>query len=156
MSFKKVEQVKQEKGFKIWDLLVYGVIAAIVVVVFIAVFSTRDASSLSGIRVTVEGNEVFKYNFENKEIDYLDESTVTVLTEDDNAIEVKVECASGYNVFTVKKNGSVKMKETDCSKYHPDCLYMAEVKDNSGFIYCLPHGLRIEPYKYVPSNDITM
>lgn len=156
MSFKKVEQVKQEKGFKIWDLLVYGAIIVIIVVIFIAVFSTKDTSALNGIRVTVQGNEVFKYSFENKAIDYIDESTVTVLSEDDTELIVKVECGDGYNVFTVKKSGSVKMKETDCSRYHPDCLYMAEVKDNNGFIYCLPHGLRIEPYKYVPGNDITM
>lgn len=156
MSLKKIEQVKKSGGFKIWDLIVYGVIAAIIVVVFIAVFSTRDTASLNGIKVTVQGNDVFKYNFESKEIDYIDENTVTVLSEDGNVIEVKVECGGGYNVITVNKDGSVKMKEADCSKFHPDCVYMAEIKDNSGFIYCMPHGLRIESYKFEPNKDVLM
>lgn len=156
MSLKKVEQIKSEKGFKIWDLIVYGIIVAIIIVVFIAVFSTKDSTALNGIKVTVQGNDVFRYNFESKEIDYIDESTVTVLAEDSTNIEVKVECGGGYNIFSVNKSGSVKMKEADCSKYHPDCVYMAEIKDNSGFIYCLPHGLRIESYKFEPNKDILM
>lgn len=156
MSIEKVEQLKKDKGFRIWDLIVYGVIVVIIVVIFVAVYSTKDTTSFEGIKVTVQGSDVFRYSFDNKKIDYIDEKTVTVLTEDENTLEVKVVCGGGYNVFTVNKKGSVKMKETDCSAFHPDCLYMAAIKDNNGFIYCLPHGLRIEPYKYVPDNDITM
>ena len=51
MSLKKVRQTKADKGFKIWDLIVYGAIIALAVVLFIVVFTTRDTSPLSGIRI---------------------------------------------------------------------------------------------------------
>ena len=53
MSLKKVEAVKKEKGFKILDLIVYGIILAIVVVLFIVVFATKNTDALSGDRKSV-------------------------------------------------------------------------------------------------------
>ena len=32
MSLKKIEQVKADKGFKIWDLVIYGVVLALTAV----------------------------------------------------------------------------------------------------------------------------
>ena len=64
MSLKKVEQVKVDKGFKIWDLLIYGLVAVIVAVLFIVVFVTRDESPLTGVRVFVQGEVVFEYEFD--------------------------------------------------------------------------------------------
>ena len=49
MSLKKVEQVKKDRFFKIWDILIYGIIAAVIVALFLAVTLTADKSSLSGI-----------------------------------------------------------------------------------------------------------
>ena len=45
MSLKKVEQVKADKGFKIWDLIIYGVIAVTVAVLFIVIFATKDEAA---------------------------------------------------------------------------------------------------------------
>ena len=51
MSLKKIEQVKKDKGFKLFDLIIYGVVAVLVAVLFIVVFTTRDASPLTGVRI---------------------------------------------------------------------------------------------------------
>ena len=47
MSLKKVEQVKKDRFFRIWDILVYGVIIVVVVALFLAVTLTADKSSLT-------------------------------------------------------------------------------------------------------------
>ena len=65
MSLKKVEQVKADKGFKIWDLIIYGAIAVIVAVLFITLFAVRDTSPLKGIRVVLGNEVVYEYDFEN-------------------------------------------------------------------------------------------
>ena len=53
MSLKKIEQVKADKGFKIFDLIVYAVIIVSVAVAFTVLFTVRDDSPLSGIRGNV-------------------------------------------------------------------------------------------------------
>ncbi len=67
MSLKKVSQVKADKGFKIWDLIVYGAIVIIIAVIFIAVFVTKDAGPLKGIRIYSAENLVFEYDFTSGE-----------------------------------------------------------------------------------------
>ena len=42
MSLKKIEQVKKDKGFRLFDLIIYGVIVLTVAVLFIVIFTTRD------------------------------------------------------------------------------------------------------------------
>ena len=63
MSLKKIEQVKKDKGFKIFDLIIYGVIIITVAVLFIVVFTTRNTDPLTGIKVYVNSEIVFEYEF---------------------------------------------------------------------------------------------
>jgi len=44
MSLKKIQQVKKDKGFKIFDLIIYGIIILTVAVLFIAIFATRNTN----------------------------------------------------------------------------------------------------------------
>ena len=46
MSLKKVREVKSDRGFKIFDLLVYGIIAALIVALFVTLFAVKDRSPL--------------------------------------------------------------------------------------------------------------
>ena len=146
MSLKKIEQVKADKGFKIFDVVVYGLIAVLVVALFIAVFVTRDDSPLSGIRVYSKGVAVFEYNFEKDEYKQLSDDVKTEVTDKDGVLTVKITADVGYNVLEIKKSGSVKVTAADCRSL--DCIYSPAIKDNSGIIYCSPHGLRIVPYNY--------
>ena len=42
-----------------------------------------------------------------------------------------------------KEKKTVKMKDADCKG--KQCLYFQPISDNNKFIYCSPHGLRVEP-----------
>ena len=63
MSLKKIEQVKADKGFKIWDLVIYGVVLALTAVLFVVIFTTRNTDPLTGVEITVRGEIVFEYEF---------------------------------------------------------------------------------------------
>ena len=152
MSLKKVGEVKKDKGFKIWDLIIYGAIALLVAVLFMVTFLTRDTSPLSGVRIYSDNKIVFEYSFESGEYKNLNESAVSVIADNEQTLKIKVFYEDEFNTVVIDKAGSVKVTEADC--FNKTCIAMKEIKDNSGLIYCSPHRLRIEPYEYVPDNVV--
>ena len=148
MSLKKVDEVKADKGFKIWDLVIYGAIAALVVALFIALFETRDSSPLKGIQISVKGEVVYEYDFEKGEVSRAD--CVQTQSEEGSLITLRVEAGGGYNIIEVNKNGWVRVTDADCSS--KDCVYTPKITDSGGIIYCHPHALRIIPYDYDIDN----
>ncbi|MDE7082436.1 MAG: NusG domain II-containing protein [Clostridia bacterium] len=144
MSLKKVEQVKVDKGFRIWDLIIYGAIAVIVAVLFIVIFVTKDESPLTGVRVFVEGQTVFEYEF-NGEPMYSETVKAEHVKEDDSGLTVTVNSSDGgVNVIYIDKSAkTVKVTEANCNG--KQCVYFHAIDDNNKLIYCSPHGLRIEP-----------
>ncbi|MDE6356623.1 MAG: NusG domain II-containing protein [Clostridia bacterium] len=180
MSLKKVTQVKADKGFKIWDLIIYGAVALIIAVIFIAVFVTRDASPLKGVKIYTDEVLVFEYNFTDGEYKNYSPQTVVIIEKPlavqsvgshvilhdppvilrlaeespaENTLKIKVTANGGYNVIEIDKaERSVKITEADCGKR--DCVYTAAITDNSGMIYCSPHKLRILPYDFDAGDNI--
>lgn len=147
MSLKKIEQVKADKGFKIWDLIVYGAIIVLVVALFITVFAVRDTGPFKGIRVVFANDVIYEYDFENgKEVSRKSEFVETVEENGEKLVLKVVFPDGGYNVIRIDKSGSVKMTEANCGK--KDCTFMPAIKDNNGFIYCSPHRLKIIPYDF--------
>jgi len=150
MSLKKVTQVKADKGFKIWDLVVYGAVLIIIAAIFLAVFLTKDESPLKGVRIYVQDTAVFEYDFQSGE--YKNAESVAVEKEE-NGLKITVSAGGGYNVvFIDLKEKSVKVTEADCGKR--DCVYTAAITDNGGMIYCSPHKLRILPFDFEADDDI--
>lgn len=154
MSLKKIEQVKKDKGFKIFDLIIYGVILLTVAAVFIAVFTTRNSNPLSGVRIYVASAQVFEYEFGGQPLKIEGGGVTVEVVEEGAGMTVTVRTDGGYNVLYIDKSArTAKMRKADC--HSQQCVYFPEMKDNSGFIYCDPHGLRVEPLiKDYDSPDI--
>ena len=144
MSLKKIEQVKADKGFKIWDLIIYGTIAVLVIILFIVIFTTRDNSTLTGIRITVKAQVVFEYDFNEKRI--LNIADTVKVKEDEKGITVTIQTDDDKNVVYIDKTkNTAKMIEANCRGRQ--CEYFATMDDNSDFIYSSPHGLKVQPLK---------
>lgn len=150
MSLLKIEQVKKDRGFKLFDIIIYGAVLLIVAVLFIVLFTTQDKSSLTGVRITVRAQTVFEYEF-GGEPKYTDAVTVE---EDENGITVTVISGDDKNVVYIdKEKKTAKMTEANCKG--KECMYFVPMQDNSDFIYCSPHGVKIEPlYKDLDSPVI--
>lgn len=153
MSFKKVTQVKKDKCFKLLDLIVYGVIIVLIAVMFISIFAVSDKSPLSGVRVSVDGVSVFEYDFEKDEYKILNDC-VTAEDSSDKITVTVIPHNGETNVIVIDKSGTVKITETNC--HGKDCKYMPEIKDNSGIIYCSPHGLRVEPLNFEDNGNVIL
>lgn len=157
MALKKIEQVKKDRGFKLFDIIIYGAVLLTVAVLFIVLFTTRDTDSLTGVRITVRAQVVFEYEFGGSDPDAeeKDYNGVTVkAVSDENGITVTVISGDDKNVVYIdKEKKTAKMTGANCKGRQ--CMYFAEMEDNSDFIYCNPHSLKVEPLnKDLDSPDI--
>ena len=144
MALKKIEQVKKDRGFKLFDIIIYGAVILLVVVLFIVLFTTRDTGNLTGIRVTVKAQVVFEYEFGADEPQY--KADGVTFKKDGNSITVTIENGGDKNVILIDTSKrTAKMKEANCKG--KQCMHFAAMDDNSDFIYCSPHGLKVEPLK---------
>ena len=154
MSLKKVTQVKKDRGFKIFDLIVYGVIIVLIAVMFISIFATSDKSPLGGVRVSVDGVAVFEYDFESAEQKILSECVAVEEAGDKLTLTVTPHKDEKNVIVIDKKGGTVKITEANC--HGKDCKYMPEIKDNSGMIYCSPHKLLVEPLSFEDGGNVVL
>lgn len=156
MSLKKINQVKSDRGFKIWDLLVYGVILAAAAALLIAVFVRRDNNPLKGIIITVGEETALTYDFETGIAEYTDVEQggmIEVEQQTESLFVFSVRRGKHYNRVRIDKSArTVKVIAADCSRN--DCVYTSAIKDNSGMIYCSPNDMKIMPYDYHESPDI--
>lgn len=152
MSEKTLENVKKDKGFQVFDLILYGVVVLIIAVSFIAIFATKDKSPLKGVCVYLEEKEVFKYDFENDSYEIAEGYNVEV-SDKGSSLQVRISTEDGYNLIEIEKKGIVRIKEADC--HGRDCVYSPAISDSSGIIFCSPHRLKIVPSNYDDSK-VTM
>lgn len=149
MSQKKIEQVKKTKYFRLWDILVYGIILLIIASLFLVVFLTGDKTSANGFTIRQANKVVFTYYFDTDSYEYnLTDGVIAIDSEDESSLNFTVYTRdkSGFNRIKVDKvNNSVEVVDADCSLLRKDCVYTPALKDNSSVISCLPHEMYIEP-----------
>lgn len=159
MSLKKVGQAKKDRFFKIWDILIYGVILLAVAALFLAVTFGYNRSAPGGVEVYYNNNLAFSYDFDSDDYSVLlpqniavsdggDELEITFCTDGGSAEE-----HTDYNVILIDKSArTVRVTESDCSNRR-DCVYTPAITDTSGMITCTPHRLVIMPSGYFGSDD---
>ena len=112
-------------GFKVFDLIVYGVIIVLIAVLFISIFATSDRSPLSGVRVCVDNRAVFEYDFEKDEYEILSDKIAVENGADKLTVTVTPHSGESNVIVINKKSGTVKITEANC--HGKDCKYMPEI-----------------------------
>lgn len=160
MSLKKVEQVKKDRFFRIWDILIYVIVVAVVVVLFITTAVTTDRSTLSAVSAYYNNDLVFAYDFEKDELEIKLAENAKIRHEDGASLTI-VFCEDGgnledpkdYNLILINKSErSVSVTESDCS-YRKDCVHTPALTSNAAIIVCSPHMLKIVPDNYVDDGE---
>ncbi len=157
MSLKKIEQVKTAKWFKIWDLLVYGLLVGTIAVLFIVLAFHGKGSKLEGITVSYKGEQVLTYSFTEGKYEIAKAENIEVEEdgEDELILTFYTDGKAGYNRIVIdKKEKSVKVTASDCST-HKDCVYTPALSGSrSAPILCTPHALTIAPLTYYDDGTI--
>ena len=148
MSLKKIEQVKAGKWFKIWDLLVYGLLVGVIVALVLAFAFVGKGGKLDGITISYKGEQVFTYSFTESKYEIIKADNIEVKDDGDECLTLTfyTEGKSGYNAIEInKKEKSVKVTASDCST-HKDCVYTPALSGSRSVpILCTPHALSISP-----------
>lgn len=157
MSLKKVEQVKTDKWFKIWDILVYGLIIGVIVALFIVFAFVGKGEKPNGITVSYKGEKVFSYNFDKGEYEIAKADYIEVKEDGEERLFLTfyTDGKSGYNDIEInKRNKSVKVTASNCST-HRDCVHTPALSGSRSVpILCTPHALSIAPLTYYDDGTI--
>ncbi|MCD8205218.1 MAG: hypothetical protein LUD29_01190 [Clostridia bacterium] len=154
MSIKKIDQIKKkDKGFKIWDILIYAIILLAVAALLLSVFLTRSRDELAGFYVYYKDDIVFSYEFDAERYDILDDGHIKILEETSSSLTLRffVDAANSdedYNdIYVDKDERYVDVIDADCSQ-HKECYYMDKIVDTGSAIICSPHRMNIIPFGY--------
>lgn len=151
MSLKKIDEIKNSKWFSIWDLVAFGVIIIIAVVLILSFTIGRDKSALGGFSVSYRGESIYEYDFDSGKVLKINEKYIKVdgdrLRFDDGN--------GGYNIIYVDTAAkTVDVTDSNCSS-HKDCVHTAKLTSNSSApIICTVHGLTVSPLKFVDDGNI--
>lgn len=144
----KVINVKQDKFFKKWDIAVYVVVAVVIVVLLIN-FLTRNASTIETVKIeTLNGGELFRMNTLSGKFDCYNVDGYVVTAENvGKSVVVTVVAPNGenYNQVTVNLDGTVSVKMTDalCGDHEQCVRYFPEVKESGRSIVCMPNAVKV-------------
>lgn len=161
MSLKKIEQVRSDKGFKIFDLIVYAVVLVAIAVMFAVFVFASDDSAIRAIRISYigdgESRTVFTYDFDADRWENFSEVNIEVAEEDDGRILLFFyvdESKSEYNEIIVDKTErSVWVEDANCR--NKTCMNFGKLRYNNQAISCSPHGyMVIEPLDYKVSGSV--
>lgn len=156
MSLNKIDEVKRDRGFRVGDLVVYGIIALVIVGLFVTLAFTLDKSPANGINVYYRNDVVFFYYFDSAKYKVVDASHAEITSDGLNTLEIRFYGTDKdeFNDIVIDKDAhSVYVKEANCS-LRKDCVHAKAITDKSGIISCFPHGMKIQPLDYeIDPND---
>ena len=156
MSLNKVNGVKADKGFKIWDLIIYAAIAAVIVALFITMAIILDKSSVSEFTIYYGDKAVYTYSFEKNEGNVIDGEHIAVNEDTAEGLSLTfygADSSEFNNIYIDKTQRSIDVTDANCSAFKKDCVYTAKITDNSQLITCMPHNMKIQPNGYTIDPD---
>lgn len=139
MSIDRIKKEKDNKFFRKGDIIVYALVAATVISLFLVVFLVLPDGKPEAIRVLSEDAAVAEYDFSG-EIRLLSDRASAERTEQGWRVTV-VSGGGDRNTFVVcDSERTVVMEDADCGG---DCLLM-KITSEKDSIVCVPNRLRIE------------
>ena len=146
-----------EKAFFKRDIIVYAVLVALIVSLFL-IFVIPSNKNSNGFTVSRDGTTlvICSFNSDNHIEINQDFAELIEVSNIDNGYSVKIYKDSqkiGYNViFFDISTKTAKVSESNCSE-RKDCFHAPSIKNN-GTIYCSPHDLLIKPIGETASSPI--
>ena len=133
------------KLFKKGDVFVYSFLAIAFLLLFLFLIIIPTKISSKGFSISVDGNSVANYYYENQSLEILDSSYSLLISYDTkgNTITIYTDSTKQhYNVIAIDNlNKTARVSDANCS-VSKDCVYTPAIKNNSAIV-CAPHKLKI-------------
>ena len=138
----KIDKIKNIKPFRLADVIVYIVLAVLIVALLLAFCLPRQDSSLRGVEVTVKGEIVAEYYFEDDSL--ITSSAVDSRIEGDKYYLTVHTEPNGYNLVVIDLvERKAWVQEADCSS-SAECTQMKTITKAGDSIICVPHALVVQ------------
>ena len=154
---RSIKQLKQDKPFVKGDIIIYGVILT-VIVILLCIFlipQKQNGAKLKGIEIYYEETLIYSYDFATEigiESEY--EKCSVVERKNGNITEVTIKVPEGENVLAIETN-KVYMQDADCSPF-PTCVNnFAPLRSGGSVIICMPHKIKIVS-KGMQSDEVVL
>ncbi len=123
------------------DIVVYAILLAAIIFLFLTFFIFSDKKTAEGFTASVNGKTVLTYYYDDKAV--ISDDTSVEIQIDDNKIYIFFDKEKKvFNELTVDTNKrTVKVTDSSCS-VTKDCTLVPAI-GNNGAIYCAPHKLKI-------------
>ncbi len=144
----RIEEIKKRKPFAIWDLLIYGILIAVILLLFGIFVFGGSGKAADGIQITnLDGKLIYSYEYgkpkgkialewQDRVEEKQEEGTLLVTVYFD--AEKK-----DYNVLAIDlEKKTAKMRDANCS-FRKDCTNTKAVTSERDIIVCLPHKLKV-------------
>lgn len=146
MSLKTIKQVKDNKIFRLWDIVIYVLLVTAIVAMFIVMFQkNKSAGDITGVEISYKNTVVGSFSFEDNS--FTDKGGTEVsfeVSEEEGIVNIVIYMAegNGYNILVIDcEQRRASMKDANCSS-DKDCTYMS-IKKPIDSIICIPHDLVI-------------
>ena len=138
----KIDNIKNIKPFRPADVIVYIVLVALIVTLLLAFCLPRQDSSLIGIEVTLKGEVVAEYYFEDDNL--VTAAAVDSRREGDRYYLTVNSQSGGFNVVVIDlTQRKAWVQEADCSS-SVECTQMKAITKAGDSIICIPHALVVQ------------
>ena len=144
----RIEEIKKRKPFALWDLLIYGILIAVILLLFgIFVFS-GSGKAASGIQImNFNGKVIYTYEYAAGKGEITEEWKERIEEkEEDGVLYVTVyhdDAKEEFNILAIDLNKKTAvMHDANCS-FRKDCTKMNKITSERNVILCIPYNLKI-------------
>ena len=142
----RLEEIKKRKPFAIWDLLIYGILVAVILILFgVFVFAGRGETA-SGIQITsLDGKVIYTYDYERGKGKIADSYKGRVEEkEEDGVLLVTVYLDAEkkhYNILAIdSEKQTAVMRAANCPR--KDCVN-EKITSERDIIVCMSHKIKV-------------
>ena len=143
----KFEKIKSQKPFSKKDFIVFAILFAVIITLFISLIFLSKKSPSKGFKVLINNDQVLEFDYKTSSAKISDNYKDKILIDyESKKIIIYIDNSkTKFNEIVFDSNKkTVKISNSTCS-LSKDCVYMPHITDDKGVIYCAPHALKILP-----------
>ncbi len=143
MSRKTIENIKTNKPFMWWDILVYVLLALLVVGLFWGIVWSKDNDKITAVEIVQNDIVILTYDFATDEMKTYSSFVKVDTTSHGYMVTVTNQDGKGFNKMAINiYEKSVDVVDANCSR-SKECMHTRPITHNTDSIICMPHSLII-------------
>lgn len=143
MSKQTIQNIKTNKPFAWWDIIIYILLALLVIGLFWGIVWSKDNDKVVGIEIVQNDAIILTYDFDTDTIKTYSQSVMIDQTSHGYMVMIHTQDAKGYNKIAINVyDRTVDVVDTNCS-HSKECMHTQPIKHQTDSIICMPHALII-------------